>query len=115
MTIVKCFLHISPERQKERRVARLETPEKRWKYNPDDLVVRAKWSKYQSAYADLLAKCSTRVAPWYAVPSDRKWYRNWVVAQILLQTLRDLAPTYPEPDYDPAVELSRLTESDPLR
>ncbi|MEO6088647.1 MAG: PPK2 family polyphosphate kinase [Umezawaea sp.] len=115
VTIVKCFLHISPERQKERLVARLETPEKRWKYNPNDLVVRAKWSKYQSAYADLLAKCSTEVAPWYAVPSDRKWYRNWVVAQLLLRTLRDLAPTYPVPEYDPAAELSRLTEADPLQ
>jgi PPK2 family polyphosphate:nucleotide phosphotransferase len=115
VTIVKCFLHISPERQKERLAARLETPEKRWKYNPNDLVVRAKWSRYQQAYADLLAKCSTEVAPWYAVPSDRKWYRNWVVAQLLLRTLRDLAPTYPVPEYDPAAELSRLTEADPLR
>jgi PPK2 family polyphosphate:nucleotide phosphotransferase len=115
VTVVKCFLHISPERQKERLIARLETPEKLWKYNPGDLAVRAKWSQYQSAYADLVAKCSTEVAPWYAVPSDRKWYRNWAVAQLLLHTLRDLAPTYPEPEYDPAAELSRLTESDPLR
>ena len=115
VTIVKCFLHISAERQRERLIARLETPEKRWKYNPNDLGVRAKWSQYQAAYADLLAKCSTQVAPWYAVPSDRKWYRNWAVAQVLLQTLRDLAPTYPEPEFDPAVELSRLIETDPLR
>jgi len=114
-TIVKCFLHISPERQKERLVARLETPEKLWKYNPNDLVVRAKWSQYQQAYGDLLTQCSPESAPWYAVPSDRKWYRNWVVAQLLLQTLRDLKPTYPEPDYDPAAELSRLLEADPLR
>ncbi|MFD9737105.1 PPK2 family polyphosphate kinase [Umezawaea sp. NPDC059074] len=114
-TIVKCFLHISPERQKERLVARLETPEKLWKYNPNDLVVRAKWSQYQQAYSDLLTQCSPESAPWYAVPSDRKWYRNWVVAQLLLQTLRDLKPTYPEPDYDPAAELSRLIEADPLR
>ncbi len=115
VTILKCFLHISPERQKERLVARLRTPEKLWKYNPNDLDVRGKWSQYQAAYTDLLAKCSTEVAPWYAVPSDRKWYRNWVVAQLLLRTLRDLAPTYPEPEYDPAVELSRLIEADPLR
>jgi PPK2 family polyphosphate:nucleotide phosphotransferase len=115
VTIVKCFLHISAERQKERLVARLETPEKRWKYNPADLAVRAKWSQYQAAYTDVLAKCSTQVAPWYAVPSDRKWYRNWAVAELLLHALRDLAPTYPEPAYDPAVELSKLIETDPLR
>jgi PPK2 family polyphosphate:nucleotide phosphotransferase len=115
VTILKCFLHISADRQEERLVARLENPKKRWKYNPQDLVVRAKWSQYQQAYTDALAKCSTQVAPWYAVPSDRKWYRNWVVAQLLLQTLRDVAPTYPEPEYDPALELARLTEADPLR
>ncbi|HEX6341287.1 PPK2 family polyphosphate kinase [Umezawaea sp.] len=115
VTILKCFLHISPERQKERLVARLRTPEKLWKYNPSDLAVRAKWSLYQQAYADLLVTCSTDVAPWFAVPSDRKWYRNWAVAQLLLRTMRDLAPTYPEPAYDPAVELARLTEADPLR
>ncbi|MCS7482799.1 PPK2 family polyphosphate kinase [Umezawaea endophytica] len=115
VTIVKCFLHISPEKQKERLVARLQTPEKLWKYNPSDLAVRAKWSRYQEAYTDLLAKCSSRAAPWYAVPSDRKWYRNWAVAELLLHALRDLAPTYPVPAYDPAVELAKLTEADPLR
>ncbi|PRY30949.1 PPK2 family polyphosphate kinase [Umezawaea tangerina] len=115
VTILKCFLHISPERQKERLVARLETPEKRWKYNPQDLAVRAKWSQYQLAYTDLLTKCSPPTAPWYAVPSDRKWYRNWAVARLLLHTLRDLAPTYPVPDYDPVAELATLTEADPLR
>jgi PPK2 family polyphosphate:nucleotide phosphotransferase len=115
VTTIKCFLHISPERQRERLVARLEDPLKRWKYNPADLEVRAKFSRYQLAYQDALAKCSTPAAPWFAVPSDRKWYRNWVVARLLLETLRDLTPTYPEPSYDPAVELARLQESDPLR
>jgi PPK2 family polyphosphate:nucleotide phosphotransferase len=115
VTTIKCFLHISPERQRERLVARLEDPVKRWKYNPADLEVRAKFSRYQLAYQDALAKCSTPAAPWFAVPSDRKWYRNWVVARLLLETLRDLTPTYPEPSYDPAVELARLRESDPLR
>lgn len=115
VTVVKCFLHISPERQKERLVARLEDPKKRWKYNPHDLEVRAKWSLYQQAYVDALAKCSTLNAPWYAIPSDRKWYRNWAVAELLLQTLREIAPVYPEPTYDPAVQLATLTEADPLR
>ncbi|MFI9011780.1 PPK2 family polyphosphate kinase [Actinosynnema sp. NPDC053489] len=115
VTTVKCFLHISPERQRERLIARLEDPLKRWKYNPADLEVRSKFSRYQLAYQDALVKCSTPVAPWYAVPSDRKWYRNWVVARLLLEALRSLAPAYPEPSYDPAVELARLRDADPLR
>ncbi|WP_367130472.1 PPK2 family polyphosphate kinase [Saccharothrix sp. HUAS TT1] len=115
VTIVKCFLHISPERQRERLIARLEDPLKLWKYNPGDLEVRSKFSRYQLAYQDALVKCSTPAAPWFAVPSDRKWYRNWVVARLLLEALRDLAPAYPEPSYDPAVELARLRDADPLR
>ncbi|WP_051773124.1 PPK2 family polyphosphate kinase [Saccharothrix sp. NRRL B-16314] len=115
VTTIKCFLHISPERQRERLVARLQDPLKLWKYNPADLEVRAKFSRYQLAYQDALVKCSTPAAPWFVVPADRKWYRNWVVARLLLETLRDLTPTYPEPSYDPAVELARLQDSDPLR
>lgn len=115
VTVVKCFLHISPERQRERLIARLENPAKRWKYDPRDLQVRAKFSRYQLAYQDALARCSTPAAPWFVVPSDRKWYRNWVVARLLLEALRDLEPVYPEPSYDPEVELARLREADPLR
>jgi PPK2 family polyphosphate:nucleotide phosphotransferase len=114
VTIVKCFLHISPETQKERLLARLDKPRKRWKYNPGDLDARAKWSDYQEAYADVLRECSTLVAPWFVVPSDRKWYRNWAVAQLLLETMRELGPAYPEPDFDPLIEKARLLEADPL-
>jgi len=115
VTIVKCFLHISPERQKERLVARLENPAKRWKYDPHDLAVRARFTEYQAAYQDALVRCSTTVAPWYAIPSDRKWYRNWAVAQLLREALEQMAPAFPEPSYDPLVELARLQEADPLR
>ncbi|GGP73018.1 PPK2 family polyphosphate kinase [Saccharothrix coeruleofusca] len=115
VTIVKCFLHISPERQRERLIARLENPVKRWKYDPGDLAVRGKFSLYQAAYSDALRECSTAVAPWYAIPADRKWYRNWAVAQVLLEALRDLAPVYPRPTYDPRVELAKIKERDPLR
>ncbi|MFI9818144.1 PPK2 family polyphosphate kinase [Saccharothrix variisporea] len=115
VTVVKCFLHISPERQKERLVARLEDPLKRWKYNPHDIEVRAKFSQYLLAYQDALTKCSTPAGPWFAIPSDRKWYRNWAVARILLETLEEVAPVYPEPSYDPVVELARLRDADPLR
>ncbi|CAL9580243.1 Polyphosphate:AMP_ADP phosphotransferase [Actinosynnema sp. ALI-1.44] len=115
VTIVKCFLHISPERQKERLIARLEDPAKRWKYNPGDITVRAKFSQYLLAYQDALTRCSTPAGPWFAIPSDRKWYRNWAVARILLETLQEVAPVYPEPSYDPLVELARLRDADPLR
>ncbi|WP_433270534.1 PPK2 family polyphosphate kinase [Actinosynnema sp. CS-041913] len=115
VTIAKCFLHISPEKQKERLVARLRNPAKQWKYNPHDIDVRAKFSQYLLAYQDALVKCSTPDAPWYAIPADRKWYRNWAVARVLLETLRDVAPVYPAPSYDPLVELARLQEDDPLR
>jgi len=115
VTLVKCFLHISPETQRERLLARLDDPNKRWKYNPGDLAVRAKWSRYTEAYTDALQRCGTDVAPWYVIPGDRKWYRNWAAASILLDTLRDLDPRFPEPTYDVDAERARLLEADPLR
>ncbi|RJQ66378.1 polyphosphate kinase 2 family protein [Pseudonocardiaceae bacterium YIM PH 21723] len=111
VTVLKCFLHISPERQLERLRARLENPEKYWKYNPADLDGHAKWSAYQAAYTDVLRRCSTDDAPWYVIPSDRKWYRNWVVARLLLETLTELDPRYPVADFDPAVELARIDQA----
>lgn len=113
-TVVKCFLHISPDEQKERLLARLDDPAKQWKYNPGDVDVRARWSAYQEAYADALTRCHADVAPWYVIPADRKWYRNWAVASLLLETLRELAPVTPGPTYDVATERARLTEADPI-
>ncbi|MCP2258339.1 polyphosphate:nucleotide phosphotransferase, PPK2 family [Streptoalloteichus tenebrarius] len=115
VTLVKCFLHVSPEEQRERLLARLDRPTKRWKYHPDDLAVRARWDDYQRAYADVLLRCSTPAAPWYVVPSDRKWYRDWVVARLLLATLERMAPRFPEPDFDVAEERARLLSADPWR
>ena len=114
VALVKCFLHISPEAQRERLLARLDNPKKHWKYNPQDVDVRAKWSDYQRAYADALQRCGTPAAPWYVVPSDRKWYRNWAVAHLLLETLRELGPRFPEADFDVDAERERLTTADPL-
>ncbi len=114
ITVVKCFLHISPEEQRERLIARLEEPAKHWKYNTADLIARAKWSAYQEAYAIAVERCSTDDAPWYAIPADRKWYRNWAVANILLETLESLAPQPPAADFDPAAELEKLRTDDPL-
>jgi polyphosphate kinase 2 (PPK2 family) len=111
--VVKCFLHISPEAQRKRLEDRLLRPEKRWKYNPADLNARAKWDDYQAAYAEALVQTDTDNAPWYVVPSDHKWYRNWAVSEILLETLQDLGPTYPKPDFDVDEELAKLRARQP--
>jgi polyphosphate kinase 2 (PPK2 family) len=106
--VLKVFLHISPEEQLKRLKARLVTPEKRWKFNPADLDARAHWAAYQEAYADIFEKTSTAHAPWYVVPADHKWYRNWAVAELLIETLAELKPRFPEPDYDVDAELAKL-------
>lgn len=115
VTMIKCFLHISADAQRERLLARLDNPTKHWKYNPEDVDVRAAWSEYQRAYAAALRRCGTPAAPWYAVPSDRKWYRNWAVAWLLLETLRELGPRYPKAGFDVDAERERLITADPLR
>lgn len=100
--IVKLFLHISKEEQKRRLEARLVNPAKHWKFNPDDLADRGRWGKFMEAYEDVIEKTSTKVAPWYVIPSDRKWYRNLCVARIMVDTLKKLDMKYPDPDWDPA-------------
>jgi PPK2 family polyphosphate:nucleotide phosphotransferase len=104
-TVVKCFLHISKETQRERLQARLDDPNKHWKFNMGDLSERKLWDDYQEAYEAALSRCSTDHAPWHVIPSDRKWYRNLVVSELLKKTLEDLAPKFPEPegDYDGVV------------
>ncbi len=101
VTFVKIFLHISKKEQKERLEDRLKEPDKRWKFNPDDLKERALWKDYQKAYEEALERCSTKWAPWHIVPADHKWYRNLVVADIVREALRGMDPQYPEPDFDP--------------
>src|SRR2546421_2584625 len=113
-TLIKCFLYLSPEEQRERLIARLKNPAKHWKYNPADLDARGHWSAYHEAYLDALARCSTSDSPWYVIPSDRKWYRNWAVGRLLLETLEELKPQVPLGDFDAQAELARLTEADPL-
>jgi len=106
--VVKCFLHISAEEQRERLLARLDDPTKHWKYNPGDLEDRARWADYAVAYADALERCSTEAAPWHIVPADRKWYRNWAITQLLIEQMEDLALSWPEADFDVAAERRRL-------
>ena len=108
LTLLKVMLHISRDEQKQRLLDRLDDPTKYWKYNPGDVDERARWDDYQQAYQDALVKCSTDAAPWYVVPADRKWYRNWAVTSLLRATLADVDPQYPEPDFDVAAERRRV-------
>ena len=95
-TVVKLFLHIGVDEQAERLQARLDDPTKRWKFAAADLDVRRRWDDYQVAYADALAETSTEEAPWYVIPAGRKWYRDWAVLRVLVETLRGLDPQFPE-------------------
>ena len=106
--VLKCFLHISPEDQKERLAARLDDPTKYWKYNAGDLDDRALWPQYQEAYEIVLERCSTDHAPWYVVPSGRKWYRNWAIATMLGETLAGLGLEWPRADFDVEAQKRRL-------
>ena len=94
-TLVKCFLHISKREQRERLQARLDNPDKRWKFSHSDISERKLWDDYQRAYEDALTRCNTAHAPWHIIPADRKWYRNMVVSQILRETLEKLDPQFP--------------------
>jgi PPK2 family polyphosphate:nucleotide phosphotransferase len=110
-TIVKCLLHITADDQKERLFARLDDPTKHWKYNPGDVNERELWADYQEAYELVLERCSTDAAPWFVVPSGRKWYRHWAVATLLLEHLRALDLTWPAADFDVEAEKSRVAAS----
>jgi PPK2 family polyphosphate:nucleotide phosphotransferase len=99
--IVKIFLHISRDGQKKNFEERLEDPTKNWKFDPADLKKRAQWDDYQRAFAAMLTRCSTKHAPWYVVPADRKWQRDLAIAQIVKQSLEELPLRYPKPNYDP--------------
>lgn len=101
-TILKFYLHISKQEQAERFLARLDRPHKRWKFNPEDLDEREHWEDYIQAYEDMLSLTSTDDAPWYIIPSDRKWYRNLTIASVIVEKLKSLNMTFPAevPDID---------------
>ena len=110
-TIVKCFLHVSKAEQTERLLARLDDPTKYWKYNPGDVDERGYWDAYQQAYGAAIGRCSTAAAPWYVIPSDRKWYRNWAVGALLLEAFESLDLRYPDAAFDVETEKRRVRES----
>jgi PPK2 family polyphosphate:nucleotide phosphotransferase len=95
--ILKFYLHISKEEQKERFQDRLNRKDKQWKFNPGDLDTRAKWDDYMRAFEDAITKCNTPWAPWYVVPANRKWYRNLVISTVLVEALESLDMRYPAP------------------
>lgn len=100
--VLKIMLHISKKEQGRRLQARLDEPDKRWKFDPGDLEDRARWDEYMAAYETVLERCATASAPWYVVPSDRKWARNALVATLVRRALEEMDPRYPEVEWDPA-------------
>lgn len=100
--VLKFFLHIDRATQKQRLQDRLNVPYKNWKFDNSDLVARSKWDEYLQAHEDVFAKTSHEHAPWYVIPSNKKWARNLLVARILVACLEDLHLTYPKVDYDPS-------------
>jgi|DewCreStandDraft_2_1066082.scaffolds.fasta_scaffold02006_13 PPK2 family polyphosphate:nucleotide phosphotransferase len=97
-TILKFFLHISKDEQRQRLQERLDNPEKRWKFRMGDLEDRRLWDRYQEAYEAAIRETSTEYAPWYVIPANKNWYRNWLVSHILVETLEGLAMQYPQPE-----------------
>lgn len=99
--VLKFYLHISKDEQKERLIARQEDRQKQWKFDPADLDARGDWDKYMKAYDDIFNHCNTTYAPWYVIPADRKWYRNYVVSEIITKALERMDPKFPKVAIDP--------------
>ncbi len=109
--IIKCFLNVSNAEQRNRLQERLDNPDKHWKYNPGDIDSRRNWDAYMAAYTDAINKCNTEAGPWYHIPADRKWYRNWAVARLVMEEIADLDLGWPEAEFDVDVERERLATS----
>lgn len=99
-TIVKFFIHISSDEQRQRLRERLDDPAKNWKFKLGDLETRRKWDDYQTAYGEMLERTSTGTAPWYVIPGDRKWYRKLVIGEIMVDHMRSLGLSYPASEED---------------
>ena len=112
--VVKCMLHVSADKQKERLLERIDRPDKHWKFNPGDIEERQRWSAYQQAYEIALERTNTEAAPWHVVPADRKWFRNLAIAWLLRDTLARMNPVWPATDVDLEASRRRLLTEDPL-
>lgn len=106
--ILKLCLMVSYKEQGKRLRQRLDRPDKYWKYSPHDLDVRDDWDAYQSTYEEVLRRTSTEIAPWYIIPADRKWYSRFVITEIITRTLADIAPQWPDADFNIEREKARL-------
>jgi PPK2 family polyphosphate:nucleotide phosphotransferase len=111
VTVVKFFLHISYEEQRRRLLERLHDPAKHWKFSENDINERSFWDDYTAAYEATLTRCNPKNAPWYIIPANNKWYRDWAVAQILIETMDEMNPQYPMPKLDVARLERRLQAS----
>ena len=94
--IVKIFLNVSKEKQKERFLERLDTPSKNWKFSASDLKTRKMWDEYQKAYEKAVNETATKENPWYVLPADQKWYTRYLVSEAIVKTLEEMNPQYPE-------------------
>ena len=108
IVVLKFFLHISYEEQRLRLLARLQNPDKHWKFSENDIAERSFWDDYTSAYDAALTRCNTARAPWYVIPANNKWYRDWAVAQVLIETLEEMNPQIPHPELDVKALTKRL-------
>lgn len=106
--VVKCFLNLSKKEQKRRFMDRINDPEKFYKYNPTDLVSRSHWDEYMVAYGLALGRCNEDYAPWYVIPADKKWYRNWAITKILIEELEAMGLTWPPADFDLEAERKKV-------
>jgi PPK2 family polyphosphate:nucleotide phosphotransferase len=109
--VLKFFLHIDRDEQRDRMLDRLEHPEKHWKFNAGDLDERDRWDDYQAAYQDALGRCSTKHAPWFVIPANRKWYRDLAISEIVANSLEDMKPAPPDATLDVNVLEARLRKN----
>jgi PPK2 family polyphosphate:nucleotide phosphotransferase len=114
VVLVKCMLHVSAQEQRERLLARLDSPDKYWKFNPGDVDERSRWGEYRTAYEIAPERTTPAVAAWDVVPADRKWYRNLVIGRLLLDHLRAMNLQWPAADFDIEEQRRRLAEEKPL-
>jgi len=112
VTILKFYLHISKEEQKQRFIERVSDPQKQWKFNPQDIEERKFWEHYQEAYEEMLNKTSTSWSPWYAIPANHNWYRDLCVASIIIDTLQSLQLKYPTPLANPETYIKAFESED---
>ncbi len=109
ITLIKLCLHITYDEQRRRLIERLQNPDKHWKFSANDIKERAFWDDYTAAYDIALTRCNLKATPWYVIPANNKWYRDWAVAKILIETMDQMNPQVPHPKLDVPALMKRLT------